>query len=208
MQQRYRSNINIFIILLLIGITTVGYCNRALLVSLLTQGNDFYGDNNTLKTKNEQLPSFIEPAKDYNHNEQDVNDYSITNDEIANADNVEISENYYLFMQNLNSLVANFMQEKSCTQQLEKISVIKLPVNIQVIIDNISQYNTQYLNASDKDDNVQFIGKLKIFNKFFKITKKSLTGDKLNLKMLVLSNIEQLLNYFCSKTFKNQFIVR
>ncbi|MGI4775741.1 MAG: hypothetical protein ACRYE9_02245 [Janthinobacterium lividum] len=233
MENRLKNNMNrkFFAFLVLLIITIGIYYNRNLVTKLLsdfssklsingylpwtnanlnnpeisTDGNDI----SSISIDSEALPGFIKPLTDGEQRARNTSDhpqYLVQNNVEKGSNDLKISDNYYSFMKSLNSLIANFFQDKSCTQQIEQLTIINFPIEIRAIFDDIAKYNSEYLSENIENYQIKFLGRLNFLNRFVKIKKTPARSNKSDLKLSVTSNIEEFLNYFCSREFQNQFI--
>ncbi|WP_375326461.1 hypothetical protein [Candidatus Tisiphia endosymbiont of Nemotelus uliginosus] len=118
-----------------------------------------------------------------------------------------VQNNYRNYLLNINLLIANFLQGKHYTAQIDKIAEVALPQDIKNVLADLVNYHKNYLfNNSAKTEKI-FPSSPSWLEKFIKVEKKHIsTQEQEILKQKITSQLDFIINFFYSQTFQQNFI--
>lgn len=125
-----------------------------------------------------------------------------------NITHTVILQNHYRnYLLNINLLIANFLQGKHYTAQIDKIAEVALPQDIKNVLADLVNYHKNYLfNNSVKTEKI-FPSSPSWLEKFIKVEKKHAPNKEQEiLKQKITSQLDFIINFFYSQTFQQKFI--
>ncbi len=115
--------------------------------------------------------------------------------------------NYRNYLLNVNLLVANFLQDKDYTSQINQIETIILPKEIKNILFDLANYYNNYLANNDQNMIKIFPANNCWIDKFIKIEKKSPNSkDREIMRSKIIMNLESFVNFFYSEKLQQEFV--
>lgn len=115
------------------------------------------------------------------------------------------SYRHYLFA--VNSLTIKFLQDKPYEAELHQIAQTDLPGEIELIIQELKDYSTNYLGNRASEEEIVFPRTFRVMERFIVIKKEERnTPLKEALKARISKNLPVLTDYFYSAKFGQKFI--